>query len=114
MRAGFFISEIPWFLHHDAPGNAEERRWKGDTRYHPLGHKLLSEHKQIAESFRRDDIKNFKVLGVDYGFRDTQKDPVTQAGYADSFILSKGDPYSLWQFHRPAEGHAGEQSGARP
>ncbi len=98
LRAGFFISEIP-FAYTTTPQETEEqRRWKGDTRYHPLGNALMCEQKAIAENFSKDDIKNFKVLGVDYGFRNTQDNPVAQAGYADNFILSKGDLYSLWQF----------------
>ena len=98
LRAGFFISEIPFAYTTTLQETEEQRRWKGDTRYHPLGHALMCEQKALSENFRKDDIKNFKVLGVDYGFRDTQKNPVAQASYADNFVLSKGDLYSLWQF----------------
>src|SRR6185503_10729738 len=60
LRAGFFISEIP-FAYTTTPQETEEvRRWKGDTRYHPLGNMLMREQKAMAENFRTDDIKNFK------------------------------------------------------
>src|ERR1035437_2626057 len=98
LRADFFISESPFAYTTTPQETAEERRWKGDTRYHPLGNMLVREQKALDEYFSKSDIWNFKVLGVDYGFRDTQKPAAEQSGYADNFILSRGNLYSLWQF----------------
>ncbi len=98
LRAGFFVSETP-YAYTTTPGESDEsKKWKGDTRYHPLGYSLVQEQKSLDQYLEKADIKNFKVLGVDYGFRNTATPQTAQASYADNFVLPQGDLYSLWQF----------------
>lgn len=114
MRADFFVSEIAKsyvFLLEEVSdllekgeytSEAEARTYlenaKGITKYHSFGHALMEQNKNIHDLPDAINIKNYKMLGYDYGYRNPETDVLNQAKDADAFVLAPGDFYSLYQF----------------
>ncbi len=98
MHKDFFIPEVPK-SYVTLPGEKKaEIERKGITEEHPLSYAQTKRKMNIDQYMHKNDIRNYKVLGTDYGFRDVERDPLEQSDYADAFILGRGDFFALWQF----------------
>jgi predicted Rossmann-fold nucleotide-binding protein len=98
MKAGHFISEIPWSYVTRPGDDAKALKFKGENMNHSFGHALYRQIEALNAVAEKDGIRNYKIMGADYGYRFPNADPLAQKDDADAFVLTPGDMPALQQF----------------